>query len=90
MFSCKLQGLFRLFFRAELVEEQSKNSLCSCAGCPYSLAPRLVARNKKEHLAVWNIGDSGAQGAHEPDMGEKGGQTVVKCRYGQGDMGSCA
>lgn len=85
MFSCKLQGLFRLFFRAELVEEQSKKSWC-----PYSLAPRLVARNKKEHLAVWNIGDSGAQGAHEPDTGEKGGQTVVKYRYGQGEVGSCA
>lgn len=43
----------------------------------------LVARNKekKEHLAVWSIGNSGAQGAHgpaRPDLAGKGGQNVVK------------
>lgn len=49
--------------------------------CPHSLVPMLMARNKKEHLAVWNMSDSGAQGAQKParpHLGGKGGQTVVK------------
>lgn len=38
---------------------------------------------------MWNIGDSGAQGAHEPDMGEKDGQIDVKLQVwarGSGEL----